>query len=117
MSRNKSSYFKGLPSTYLNNLKLGVQFPLYDYVKSKTENVIFSSFTSKLICSSIFYPLDLIRVKQRGSDKKLSIINISKYIYNSVGLRGFYRGLVLYNGVSVLNFTIMMTLLDIIKDK
>lgn len=116
LNRNKLSFFKGLPSTYINNLKLGLQFPLYDYFKSKTENVVFSSFTSKLICSSLFYPLDLIRVNQRSSNEKLTIKSISNEIYKTGGIRGFYRGLVLYNSVSLINFTIMMSLLEFIKE-
>lgn len=112
---NKSHLFKGLPSTYLNNLKLGIQFPLYDYIKNKTENIVFSSFTSKLLCSTVFYPLDLIRVNQRNSTKKTTIINISKNIYKSNGIKGFYRGVLLYNSVSIMNFTIMMSILECIK--
>lgn len=117
LNKNKLSFLKGLYPTYLNNLKLGLQFPLYDYLKNKTENVIFSSFTSKFICSSLFYPLDLIRVNQRNSNKKLTIYSISNNIYKKNGIKGFYRGLFLYNSVSLINFTIMMTIIEFIKNK
>ena len=116
LNKNKLNFFKGLPSTYLNNLKLGLQFPLYDHLKSKTDSTMFSSFTSKLLCSSLFYPLDLIRVNQRSSNEKLTIGNISRNIYKTGGLQGFYRGLILYNSVSVINFTIMMALVERFKN-
>ena len=115
LTKNKKMLLKGLPSTYINNLKLGVQFPLYDYLKDKTNNILFSSFSSKFICSSIFYPLDLIRVIQRSTNQKLTIKDIAINTYKNKGFFGFYKGLVLYNSVSILNFTIMMSLLEILK--
>ena len=117
LNKNKLNYFKGLTSTYINNLKLGLQFQMYDYFKSKTENVVFSSFTSKFICSSLFYPMDLIGVTQRSSNEKLTIKKISMDIYKTGGIKGFYRGLVLYNSVSLINFTIMMSLLEFLTKK
>lgn len=80
-------YFKGLPSTLLNNVKLAIQFPLYDYIKDNTGSITLASSSSKIISSTIFYPLDLIRINQRTSNSKDSIINVGRTIYrNHMGL-------------------------------
>lgn len=115
INKNKIIYFNGLNSTYFNNIKIGFQFPFYDYLKDKTNNTIFSSFTSKIICSSLFYPFDLIRINQRNSNTKIKIKDISKNIYKKNGYCGFYNGLLLYNIVSTINFTIMMLFIDILQ--
>lgn len=107
--RNISSLWKGVPATYINNLKLGIQFPLYDILKKETNNnIIVSSIISKLVSSSLLYPMDLMRVQQRNSTLPLSLYTISKNIYKEYGIRGFMKGIVLYNSVSLCNFTIMM---------
>ena len=103
----KSAY-KGLPSSIGNNVKLGIQFPLYDYLKSSTDSVLFSSMFSKLIAATIFYPLDLVRVNQRNSPDVLTIKEVCNSIYNNHGVRGFYRGVLLYNMVSTPNFVLMI---------
>lgn len=109
------SYFKGLGSTSLNNVKLSIQFPLYDYLKDITQSVLISSFLSKVISSTLFYPLDLIRINQRNSDLKLGIIEIIKTIYKKNGFLGLYRGVLLYNAVTTPNFVIMMFLYEFLK--
>jgi solute carrier family 25 folate transporter 32 len=119
-------FFKGYLATILNNLKLGIQFPLYDHFKDfnrkiaffdKNEkiNIAFSSTLSKLISSSITYPLDLIRLIQRGSNLKISIIDIVKNVYKREGIIGLYRGILLYNFVSTGNFVIMMITFETLK--
>ena len=37
-----NGFFKGLPSTLLNKTKLGIQFPMYDYLYDQTQNIAFS---------------------------------------------------------------------------
>ena len=111
--KNIPSLWKGVPATYINNLKLGIQFPLYDFIKKKTNNnIIISSAISKLVSSSLLYPMDLMRVQQRNSKLPLSLYTIGKHTYKEYGFRGFMRGIVLYNSVSLCNFTIMMWLKD-----
>ena len=99
---------KGLPSTYINNMKLGAQFVLYDEIKDRTNNIFLASMMSKLVSSTIFYPLDLIRVNQRNATGKLTIKDAVQKVYKNGGLRGFYRGVTLYNAVSTPNFVLMI---------
>lgn len=109
------AFYKGYPVTALSNIKLGVQFPLYDYLKENTDSVLVSSVGSKVIASSIFYPSDLIRDVQRDSTKKLSIWAVSKQVWTKNGFFGFYRGLGLYNLCTAPNFIIMMVVRDKLK--
>ncbi len=110
-------FYKGLPSTMINNFKLGIQFPMYDYIYEKSNSISFSSATAKLISSTILYPLDLIRVNQRNSDIKLSIKDVAKNVYRSEGIRGFYRGALLYNCVSTPNFILMMVSMEFLRNR
>lgn len=105
-------YFKGLYSTVLGNSKLAIQFPLYDYINEKTGSVVVSSLLAKTVSSTILYPTDLIRVQQRDSIKKMTIVDISKTIFKERGISGFYRGCLLYNMVSVPNFVLLMVFRD-----
>lgn len=110
-----NTYFKGLNATFLNNTKLALQFPLYDCIKNNTDSVLSASFGSKIISSTIMYPLDLFRTIQRNSDTKLNLIDVMKSIHAKNGLIGFYRGVILYNAVSTPNFVIMMYLFELMK--
>ena len=114
LSNGVMGYFKGLSTTLLNNTKLSIQFPLYDYINNTTDNVVVSSLLSKTIVNTVFYPFDLIRTKQRNDNKKIMIKSVFKQIYKQSGLNGFYKGVLLYNLTSVPNFIIMMYLYETI---
>ena len=102
-----SSFFRGLPATLLNNTKLAIQFPVSDYLRDiQGYNVGISAFWAKLITTSLFYPLDLIRVNQRNTSG-LSMKGAIKMIYNNSGFLGFYRGVFIYNCVSTPSFVLM----------
>lgn len=102
-------FLKGMNVTIFNNFKLGIQFPIFDYLMEKTnKNIFLSSIVSKLIATSIFYPSDIIRTLQRDSIEKITSKEIIKKIYKLNGLSGFYRGLLLHNIVSGPNFILMM---------
>lgn len=109
------AFYKGFPSTIFNNLKLGIQFPLCDYLQEKTGNLFSSVFISRTVSASLFYPLDLIRVNQRDSREKLSLRKIVKSIYKKQGVTGFYRGILLYNIVNSSCFILMMLFRDVIN--
>jgi transmembrane carrier protein len=109
------AYFRGLSSTYLNNMKLGIQFPLYDFIKDHTDSVLAASMGSKIISSSVLYPLDLIRVNQRASDKHLGLMEVGRSVYKKSGVRGLYRGALLYNLVTTPNFVIMMMCVEFMR--
>lgn len=103
-------FYKGLNSTLINNLKLGLQFPLYDYFKEKTESILLSGFLSKTISSTLFYPLDLIRIHQRNSVKNISI----KSLIKKIGYTNLYKGVLMYNAVSIPNFMLLMLFKEIL---
>lgn len=105
-------YYKGLGATLLNNTKLGLQMPLVDYLSEKTNSVTIGSAVGKIASSAIFYPMDLIRTNQRESKTKLPLMDITKNIYKTNGLLGFYRGLVIYTAMTGPNFILMMIFRD-----
>ena len=115
IARNEGifGFYKGVNVTIISNLKLGLQFPLYDYLMEKTNHsILISSFFSKLLANSLFYPGDIIRTQQRESTEKLSIRHIASMIYRNQGIRGFYRGLILHNCTSGPNFLLLMLIKD-----
>jgi solute carrier family 25 folate transporter 32 len=110
-------FYKGFPSTIMNNTKLWIQFPLYEYIKDNTKNTFYSAIGSKFISSMIFYPLDLIRINQRYSQNKISIIGATKNIYKLYGISGFYNGLLLYNLLSSNNFILLLIIKDFLENQ
>jgi len=109
------AYYKGLGPTFANNTKLAIQFPMYDYLKEHTDNIALSSFTSKILSSSIFYPFDLIRVNQRVINTNQNMFSVGKSIYTKSGMRGLYRGIMLYHMTTTPNFVIMMWIFEYLK--
>jgi solute carrier family 25 folate transporter 32 len=120
-----NGFYKGLASTLTSNLKMGFQMPLCDFLKEKylfskylqnnnydRLNTISSYVIGKLSCSTIFYPLDLIRTTQRASECNVSMKYAFKTIYDTYGICGLYRGAILYNLVTGPNFVIMMLIKD-----
>lgn len=104
-------FSKGYIATVLNNTKLAIQFPMYDFFKEQQMSTLSASLISKAISTSVYYPLDLIRVNQRNSETKLSISQAFKQAYNFKGHPtpiNLYRGVLLYNMISTPNFVLMM---------
>lgn len=112
-----SKFFSGYPSSVLNNLKLGLQFPLYELLKSNNVNIFYSAGIAKFIATSVFYPLDIVRTLQRNNPQKISIISSFKIIYKNGGIMGFYKGVMIYNLYSTPNFIILMYLTDFLKNQ
>jgi solute carrier family 25 (mitochondrial folate transporter), member 32 len=109
------AFYKGYPATAIGNIKLGIQFPLYDYIKDSSDSVLLSSVGSKVISSAVFYPVDLIRGVQRDSTNKLSMTTVLKKIWKTDRMIGFYKGIGLYNLCTAPNFIIMMIARDKLK--
>lgn len=110
-----TKFFSGYPSSALNNLKLGIQIPLYDFFKDNKMNTFYSAGISKFVATTIFYPLDIIRTLQRNNPDKISIIQTANMIYKKNGIFGFYRGAMIYNMYSTPSFIILMYATDFLK--
>lgn len=114
-SEGFNGFFKGTTSALVNNTKLIIQFPLYDYLKLKTDNVFISSIIAKTIANTILYPSELIRTNQRNMKVKSSIVQTGKNIIKTNGIKGLFDGLFLYNMVSLPNFVLMMIIFENFK--
>lgn len=75
-----------------------------------------SGLFSNTIAIIVVHPIDVIKSRYQIEHSK-SFNKITKDILYSNGIKGFYRGLFLYNSVSLINFTIMMTIMEFIKNK
>eukprot|EP01119_Soliformovum_irregulare_P010562 TRINITY_DN2608_c0_g1_i2.p1 TRINITY_DN2608_c0_g1~~TRINITY_DN2608_c0_g1_i2.p1 ORF type:complete len:299 (-),score=60.27 TRINITY_DN2608_c0_g1_i2:134-1030(-) len=106
--------FKGLTPQLLGCIHVGIQFPLYEYMKSsfadlnrkgshqqkelKTWQLMASASFSKAMASIIAYPHEVLRSRfQFQSDDEPNrykgILDAIKRIHKEEGIRGFYRGL------------------------
>ena len=89
-----SQLYSGLIPTYFINLNFMVQIPMYEYLKSKTDNNTYNTFVntaiSKTVATSIFYPLDTIRVLIRNGGRDESLRGLPRSYYQ------LYRGFNLY---------------------
>lgn len=98
-------------------IHVGIQFPAYEYLKSKcseyskddhlsTGQLIFASSTSKLFASCIAYPHEVVRsrLQDAGHARHIQQQSPNFHEYKNVrhavrsiikeeGVRGFYRGL------------------------
>lgn len=111
------AFWKGVSPTMISSLGLGLQIPLQEKLVETTGNTLLSSFTSKMVTASIFYPFSLLRENIKNTTVKVSLMDMVKEVYvNRGGLFGFYRGFMIYNTVSGLNFIIMMQLKSMIKE-
>jgi solute carrier family 25 folate transporter 32 len=100
---------RGLGITLWSNLRLVVQFPLYDWIMLRSvQNILLASVISKSVANSVFYPTNIIGTIQRDRPIKISVGTIYQQIYHVSGWRGFYKGLLIYNMASCPNFAIMM---------
>ena len=109
---NIKCYSYGLYYSLLSNMKLCIQFPLYNNLKLFNKNDSKSYdfmllFTSKCVANSLFYPLDVIRSIKRANNDYMSIYEILKK-YDHKRYNFMYKGLLVYNLTSGLNFSIMM---------
>lgn len=82
------SYYNGLFATYFINLSFTVQIPLYEYLKSKTDNSTFNTFIntsiSKTVAAGVYYPIDTIRAKFRDNSS-IKFMKFTDY-YKGIGV-------------------------------
>ena len=112
---------KGFKASLVNNLKLGLQFPLTLYLDKQINtgyepvDMAGASFIAKFVTSALFYPTDLIRTKQRANQNRLTMFEVAKSIVKTDGVRGLWRGLMLYNCVSIPSYVLTMVFLKTLK--
>jgi len=114
--------YRGVIPSMLGLIHVGVQFPLYEYLKKKcagsssdqrlsTGQLVFASSVSKLVASCAAYPHEIVRsrLQDAGHAQRLQQLSSStptvkfrayknvrdavRTIAKDEGLRGFYRGL------------------------
>jgi len=102
-------FYSGLIPTYILALTFTVQIPLYEYLKSKTNNSTFNTFintsVSKTVASSIFYPLDTVRVVLRNGGN-----------FSGMKIHHYYRGLGIYLMRSIPYHTSVFCTFEFVKN-
>ena len=106
-SFNLKLYYQGYSaSVYKNAVLYSCLFPLYDYYKTKFDNILISSVLTTLTVSIIIQPLDYYKtVKMAGSKVKFDLFNIFQ----------FSRGFSLMLARSIHHFFITMTITEKVK--
>jgi len=90
------SFYRGLGVTYFKNIELGIQLPIYEYIKSNTPiTYALAAFIAKMTATTVTFPLDTIRTNRRRNSN-LSIFEIINKIKSERGLFGFYKGYHIY---------------------
>ncbi len=105
---NPRVLYAGYSATVFSNIKLAVQFPLYDFLRDQEINVGVSSCIAKGVAASLTYPLDLARTNQRKNLNNIPFYTLMLQTFKASGMRGLYRGLWVHNCVSIPHFVIMM---------
>lgn len=104
-------------ATQLNgSIKLAIQIPLYDYLKTSLEgrggespeSILKASVASKVITAVVFYPMDLVRTRQRVGIPGTIVSHLRELARE----RAVYRGLGAYIFATLPNFVIMMFIKD-----
>lgn len=102
-------FYSGLFPTYILGLTFTVQIPLYEYLKSKTDNSTFNTFVntsiSKTVASSIFYPLDTMRVILRNGGN-----------FSGMKIQHYYRGIGVYLMRSIPYHTSVFCTFEFVKN-
>ncbi|GMH32870.1 hypothetical protein BSKO_00704 [Bryopsis sp. KO-2023] len=103
-----SRLYSGLAPSMLGVLHVAVQFPLYEFTKSRiatrgnkrTEQLtipelIFASSTAKMVASTLTYPHEVVRsmMHVKGTGPFKGFRETCRALNREAGMRGFYRGL------------------------
>lgn len=127
------AFYRGLVPSLFGLIHVGVQFPLYEYLKWKIkekeghqqigfEELFVASFVSKILASVIAYPHEVLRSRMQdhahGSQLQVQGVQVNPYrdvrhaiqtIFKEEGIPGFYRGIVpnLFRTVPAAMITLM----------
>jgi solute carrier family 25 folate transporter 32 len=112
-----TSLWKGGAVALFKNLQMGIQLPLYEYLRDeKSLNPFWSGIFSKMFSSTVMYPLDVIRTNLRAEVGYVSFKDITKKIYNrNGGFLNFYRGIPLYYFSQLPTFAVTMVVFEKLK--
>lgn len=104
-----SGLYKGLTPTLLGLGHVGIQFPLYEHLKTslsggayddlKASHVLVASSLSKIVASAVFYPHEVLRtriqVDRTVAAKGIEPVRMARLVRDIVrkdGAKGLYRG-------------------------
>jgi len=93
----------GMTTTIFRNLMLySLLFSLYDYVRIKTNNIIFSCFLTSFITTTMMSPIDYIRTN----------IMTGKILYKNIIFANIYRGYSMALLKNTIHFTTTMSVMN-----
>jgi hypothetical protein len=90
------TFYTGTGATFIINGSFTIQIPLYEYLRDKIENLttpkvfLITSF-SKILASSVFYPLDTLRSIRRNFPNYSYLTSIK-----NLSILQYYRGYHIY---------------------
>ena len=112
-----SSLYRGFGITLIKNFEIGIQLPIYEFLKKKEYDTVYSSFISKFISTTITYPIDTLRVIIRGTrEHDKNLLHLLKDVYAKDGIRGFFRGYMVNTIRSVPSAVIVFTIYEWLKN-
>jgi len=90
-------FYNSLIPTYLINISMLFQMPIYEYLKNKfgnnTKNIVGITIFSKTISTIITYPMDTVRTIKRN-EINLSLLKIIKQLNKNKSM--YYSGILIY---------------------
>jgi len=109
-------FYKGLLMTYVKNIEMAIQMPLYEFFKENigingATKYILSSFLSKTIATTIMYPLDTIRTIRRAYPNMI-LKNSILYTYKSGFFKGYSAHFIRTIPCSVITFAVRELLMN-----
>jgi len=110
-------FYKGaLPALISQNLKRSIQYNVYEKILKRTDNPFLSGFMVSCIGPIIGCPASVIKIGlQTKHDEYLS--HYIKKIYNTKGLRGFYKGLPIYTMKEMVHGTTYLGIYGTLRKK
>lgn len=113
-----ASLWKGGGIALFKNLQMGIQLPLYEYLRDNGYNPFLSGVCGKMVASTVFYPLDVVRTNVRTHIGHITFKGIINKIYKrNGGVFNFYRGIQIYYISQLPVFGITMFVFENLRNK
>ena len=110
-------YYRGFGLTAIKTPEMGIQ--MYIYEKLYDYNILIAIIISKIIASTITYPIDVFRTKQRTFNTsfkenmfKLIMVNLSTNTFKKI-----YKGYTVHAISSVIRSSLVFSLYELFKRK